>query len=428
MALEVTSTSPCDLLNASGYPKLFLVASTTSSTGNTQEAIAYDLIAKSGTLVKYVDSLAASTMSNPILANAAPTSRFRLVQFLSGAGVASTAPGAASTSSPSGGSSATTGEIYSTLGAVALKNSSGQYEGIIDNYIAPMVSNYLTPTFSSGGASLVSDSKFWSPADIVNGMPQANATSVLGKLIKAGYLLSESQVYTPTQMVAGAKQPTSGTESLIYLYNLAQKGTLSPTQQSLQTKLEATNLRFFGAFMAEYCYYRTRYEWLLIKFFQIYSTPTTGANAYSSTSSSVAAANILYGTGRPFPSTSTATSLTQSDYIAGLAYQMACLNMRLADMRTLLSKINLYYNGVFTNIQSDINSSTASGSNKKLTQTITALQTSAAEANTYLTETDFAQEAMKYNSEKNRYSNILLGFYAFLNIAALATVFQLARN
>ena len=107
---------------------------------------------------------------------------------------------------------------------------------------------------------------------------------------------------------------------------------------------------------------------------------------------------------------------------------MACLNMRLADMRTLLSKINLYYNGVFTNIQSDINSSTASGSNKKLTQTITALQTSAAEANTYLTETDFAQEAMKYNSEKNRYSNILLGFYAFLNIAALATVFQLARN
>jgi hypothetical protein len=35
---------------------------------------------------------------------------------------------------------------------------------------------------------------------------------------------------------------------------------------------------------------------------------------------------------------------------------------------------------------------------------------------------------MEYNSEKNRYSNILLGLYAFLNIAALATVFQLARS
>jgi hypothetical protein len=427
MALEVTSTSPCDLLNASGYPKLFLVA-TTSGTANTQESVAYANIASGGTLIKYVDSLAGSTMTNSILATAAPTSRFRLVQFLSGAGVASTAPGAASTTSPSGNSATTNNQVYSTLAAVALKTSSGQYEGIIDNYIAPAVSNYLTPTFVSGGASLLPDAKFWTPADIVNGIPQPNATSILGKLIKAGYLLSESQVYTPTQMSAGANQPSAGSESLIYLYNLAQKGKLSAAQQTLQTTLEATNLRFFGAFMVEYCYYRTRYDWLLKKFFDVYSTPTTGANAYSSSSSSVAAASVLYGSGRPIPSTSTNTSLTQSDYIAGLAYQMACLNMRLADMRTLLSKINAYYSGVFTNIQADINSSTASGSNKKLTQTITALQTSASEANTYLTETDFAQEAMNYNSEKNRYSNILLGFYAFLNIAALATVFQLSRN
>jgi len=422
MALEVTSTSPCDLLNASGYPKLFLASS------GIAEPVAYANIASGGTLIKYVDSLAASTMTNPILANAAPTSRFRLVQFLSGAGVASTAPGAASTTSPSGDSSTMNGQMYSTLGAVALKTPSGQYEGIIDNYIAPSVSNYLTPTFTSGGASLVPDTKFWTPGDIVNGVPQPNATSILGKLIKAGYLLSESQVYTPTQLATDARQPSPGSESLIYLYNLAQKGTLSPAQQTLQTTLEATNLRFFGAFMAEYCYYRTRYDWLLKKFFEIYSTPTTGANAYSSSASSTSAASVLYGSGRPMPSTSTNTSLTQSDYIAGLAYQMACLNMRLADMRTLLSKINAYYNGVFTNIQGDINSSTASGSNKKLTQTITALQTSASEANTYLTETDFAQEAMNYNSEKNRYSNILLGFYAFLNIAALATVFQLSRN
>jgi len=422
MALEVTSTSPCDLLNASGYPKLFL-----ASSGIT-ESVAYANIASGGTLVKYVDSLAASTMTNPILATPAPTSKFRLVQFLSGAGVASTAPGAASsTTSPGGGSSTTNSQPYSTLGAVALKTPSGQYEGIIDNYIAPAVSNYLTPTFTSGGASLVPDTKFWTPADIVDGIPQPNATSILGKLIKAGYLLSESQVYTPTQLSSNAKQPNPGSESLIYLYNLAQTGKLSAAQQTLQTTLEATNLRFFGAFMAEYCYYRTRYDWLLKKFFEIYSTPTTGANAYSSSASSTAA-GVLYGSGRPIPSTSTNTSLTQSDYIAGLAYQMACLNMRLADMRTLLSKINAYYNGVFTNIQADINSSTASGSNKKLTQTITALQTSASEANTYLTETDFAHEAMNYNSEKNRYSNILLGFYAFLNIAALATVFQLSRN
>lgn len=417
MALDPTSASPCDLLNASGLPTLFVGAAAT-------ESVAYPLIASGGTLVKYVDSLAGLTMTTSILATSAPTSKFRLLQFLSGAGVASVAPGTSTTASPGSGPGSSTGtssQTYSTLGSVVLKTQSGQSEGIIDTYITPMVSTYLTPTFTS--SSMLSDAQFWAPGDIVNGVPQANPTSILGKLIKAGYLLSESQVYTPSQIAAGATQPNSGSESLIYLYNLSQTKALSPAQQSLQATLEATNLRFFGAFMIEYCFYRTRYEWLLKKFFDIYGTsPTTYLASHT------AANAALFGSGRTRPTTSTSTSLTQSDYIAGLMYQMACLNMRLADMRTLLSKINTYYNGVYTNIQTDINSSTADGSNEKLKKTITALQTSADQANTYLTETDFAHEAMTYNSEKNRYSNILLGFYAFLNIAALATVFQLARD
>ena len=421
MALDPsnTSVSPCDLLNATGFPTLFVAPAITDS-------VAYPLIAVGGTLKKYVDSLTGVTATNPILANSAVGSKFRLVQFLSGAGVASAAsmPAAsAASSSPGGNGPTTTGaQSYSTLGAVALRNQSGQYEGIIDTYIAGMATNYLTPTFAPT-ETMIQDNKFWAPADIVSGVPISSPTSILGKLIKAGYLLSESQIYTPSQLVTGAAQPTANTESLIYLYNLAQKTTLSPSQQSLQATLEATNLRFFGAFMAEYCFYRTRYEWMLRKFFSVYGTTST---AYQT--SQTAATAALFGTARPLPSTSTSTSLTQSDYIAGLTYQMACLNMRLNHMRTLLSKINMYYNGVFTDIQENINSTTAVGSNTKLRETITALQTSATKANTYLTETDFAQEAMNYNSEKNRYSNILLGLYAFLNIAALATVFQLARS
>ena len=100
----------------------------------------------------------------------------------------------------------------------------------------------------------------------------------------------------------------------------------------------------------------------------------------------------------------------------------------MADMKSLLTSVNTYYNGVFIDIQTNINSASQIGSNTKLTQTINSLQTSAKDANKYLIESDFAQEAMNYNSEKNRYSNILLGLYAFLNIAALATVFHLARN
>ena len=418
MALDPsnTSVSPCDLLNATGFPTLFVAPAITDS-------VAYPLIAVGGTLRRYVDSLSGVTATNPILASSSVGSKFRLVQFLSGAGVASAASmPAASTSSPGGNSPTSPGQAYSTLGAVALRNQSSQYEGIIDTYIAVMASNYLTPTFAPT-ETMIEDNKFWTPADIVSGVPIASPTSVLGKLIKAGHLLSESQIYTPSQIATGATQPQANTESLIYLYNLAQKTTLSPSQQSLQATLEATNLRFFGAFMAEYCFYRTRYEWMLKKFFSVYGTTST---AYQT--SQTAATAALFGSGRTLPSTSTSTSLTQSDYIAGLTYQMACLNMRLNHMRTLLSKINIYYNAVFTDIQTNINSTTAVGSNTKLRETITALQTSASNANTYLTETDFAQEAMNYNSEKNRYSNILLGLYAFLNIAALATVFQLARS
>ena len=419
MALDPINANPCELLNATGYPTLFM-------TPNTTESVAYPRIAANGTLIKYVDSLAGAgvTPTNPILASSEPSSKFRLVQFLSGASIASAASGSGSPGSGpgSGPSMGYSTQTYSTLGAVALKNQSGQYEGIIDTYIAPMVPGYLTPTFTTT-SSLLPDDKFWSPGDIVNGAPISAPISVLGRLIKNGYLLSEAQVYTPSQIATGATQPRTGSESLIYLYNLAQKTPLSAAQQNVQATLEATNLKFFGAFMAEYCYYRTRYEWLLIKFFEVYGTSTT-----TYVVSQTDANNALFGAGRPRPSTSTPTTLTQPDYIAGLTYQMACLNIRLADMRTLLSKINSYYNGVFLNIQANINSTTADGSNKKLAQTIMALQTSASQANKYLTETEFAEQAMKYNSEKNRYSNILLGLYAFLNIAALATVFQLARS
>ena len=50
------------------------------------------------------------------------------------------------------------------------------------------------------------------------------------------------------------------------------------------------------------------------------------------------------------------------------------------------------------------------------------------EAQKYMTETEFQQGAMEYNSEKNRYANVLLSLYAFLNIAAVAMIVQLSRS
>jgi len=404
MALDPSTTDACSLINTPAFPTLFVKQ-------NASETTAYPLIARGGVQVKFSESLNAANLANNVLNNPSMTSQFRLIQFLSGAGI-----------------TVIPGVDYSKLKFIALSATQGTapYESIIDTYIAPQVGTYLNPTFNSSGGSLLTPAQFWNPSESVDGVI-TNPRSALGKLIAAGHLLSESQIYIPSQ-VSATEPPTPGNECLIYLYNLAQRGTLTPAQKTLQNKIEATNLRFFGAYMVEYCFYRTRYEWLLNQYFTIYMTSTTGAGSYQTAQPNAIPSLFGTGTGNSLPSTSTSASLTQIDYLTGLAFQMACLNMRMADMKSLLTAVNTYYNGVFIEIQTNINSATQIGSNTKLTQTINSLQTSAKDANKYLIESDFAQEAMNYNSEKNRYSNILLGLYAFLNIAALATVFHLARN
>lgn len=422
MALD-PNTEPCSLLNAAGLPTLFLSPTAT-------EAVAFPRIVSSGTLVSYYDVLNANGLDTtiPLLSPSVsnPTSSLRLIQFLSGGGVAA-GTGAANTTQ---------------LQNIAMNYMSGTtrvYETIMGSYVTGpgansiVITNYDPKNLVSPATSLIPPSKIWNPSDAAaDGSIISAPSSLLGKLIKTGKLLSQAQIYNPGQLVAGSTAPAAGAESLIYLYKLDQGSTpLTATQASLKNTLEATNLRFFGAFTAEYCFYRTRYQWLLTKYFEIYTQKTAsagGSGASLYTAPSVGSPPFqLFGGPNPLPATSSG-SLSQSDYLSGLAYQMAALNMRMADMRTLLAAINTYYNAIFTQIQNNINSANMEGSNAKLSQTIMALQSSSDTANKYLTEQDFAQQVMNYNSEKNRYSNILLGLYAFLNIAALASVFHLARS
>jgi hypothetical protein len=434
MALDPSSTDPCSLLNAASYTTLFIPNSRSID-------LAYPLIVNAGALVTYSSALNASStqvatnpltginLTNAVLANPSSTSTFRLIQFLSGGGVAAANPPI----------------NYSTLQWLALRPyptlsdtavPTAPCESIVDTYIvgaAPAgLGKGTAYTYSTTAAPILSATDFWTSADASDsGSIKASPSSLLGKLIVKGYLLSQAQIYTPTQLTATGS-PTAGTESLIYLYNVEQKSTLTQVQTTLKNTLEATNLRFFGAFMAEYCFYRTRYDWLLNQYFTVSALKTAanggaGATLYTSPSTG-SPVYQLFGTGNALPATSTASNLTQSDYLTGLAYQMACLNTRMTDMRNLLAAINTYYNGVFTLIQTNINSGDVPGGNAALTATIASLQGSADTANKYLTQQDFSKKVMEYNSEKNRYSNILLGLYAFLNIAALATVFHLARS
>lgn len=414
MALNPSMADPCSILNSTGYPTLWL--KTGQNTETDQQA--YLKIATAGVTNTYLGTLTATApgtgalnLNNDVLISKQTTSGFRLIQFMSAGGIAA------------GAKDANGVDIrYDQLSGLLLNSSTSTtptYESIVDTYIigskglGKTAYNYSTPD-----APILTDLNIWTSGDDTT----STNVSLLGKLIKQGYLLSASELFTQSQIATGATIPTAGTESLIYLYSQDQrKKQLTPEQKNRKATLEARNLRFFGAFLCEYCFYRTRYEWLLSKYFTVYNTPMAQFTfpAYaSSLFAGVGSGENQYSSGSP----------KQDELLKVLAYHMARLNTRMTDMRRLLGAINTYYNGVFTNIQTSLNSASVIGSDSELTTTIQALQMSANESNSYLSQTEFTKSVMEYNSEKNRYSNILLGLYAFLNIAALATVFQLART
>ena len=288
-------------------------------------------------------------------------------------------------------------------------------------------------TYSTNSNPIVTDTNIWTSTDQAgDGSIISNPSSLLGRLLASGYLITRRELFNPAEFQPGASAPPAGSESLVYLYKLTQdsSSTISSQQGTRKLQLETRNLRFFAAFLAEYCFYRTRYEWLLQKYFDIYTKQAaTGANVYSPPGTGSAAFQLFTGTGvGENQYTLVNGSLTQQDYLKGLAYHMACLNTRMTDLRRLLAQINTYYAGIFTTIQTQINDGSLIGSNSDLTRKITALNTSSKEANKYLTQAEFSRGVMDYNLEKNRNSNILLGLYAFLNISALAIIFQLGRS
>lgn len=415
MALDPSIQDPCSILSATSYPTLWIPSTAL-------DAEVFPKIATSGLPVRFLSAIGtlstAGGLSASILVNQADSS-MRLVQFLAGKGIGAYKIGG------------TQQKFFNQLNYVLLNSgtvTAPVYESIVDTYIMSSTGLGLTAyTFPpTVGTPLITDTQIWTTGDDAAPSP----VSLLGKLLAKGYLLKGSQIYAAPQFAAGATVPTVATQSLVYIYKQAQSSTpLTPEQLNQQNTLETTNLRFFGAFLCEYCYYRTRYEWLLAKYFTVYTMPTTGSGtgAYVSPTDGFSVASLFTGQGTGITQYQN-VSLSQADYLKGLAYHMAILNTRMTDMRRLLAAINTYYNGVFTTIQTALNSASIPGSNAELTSKIAALQIAADDTNGYLTQTEFTKSVMEYNSEKNRSSNILLGFYAFLNIAALATIFQLART
>jgi len=417
MALDPSMTDPCSILNADGHPTLWVKTAEPDST-------AYGKIATAGVPKPYLATLTATgagavSFNTPVVSSPQPTSNFRLLQFMSAGGIAANALDM--TGNP---------VRYDLLTGLSLNSSTSStpiYESIVDTYIIGATKGLGKTgyTYSLPTEPLLTDLNIWTTGDDT----ASTQASLLGKLIASGYILSATELFTQSQVVSGATNPTAGTESLIYLYKQDQGRTpLTAEQRIRKATLEARNLRFFGAFLCEYCFYRTRYEWLLSKYFTVYNTPVAGTTGgFTVAQHGGSLLTIFSGTGSG-DTQYAGSQPTQAEMLRCIAYHMACLNTRMTDMRRLLSAINTYYNGVFTNIQTTLNDASLVGSNSELTKTIKSLQMSAADSSSYLSQTEFTKSVMEYNSEKNRYSNILLGLYAFLNIAALATVFQLART
>lgn len=414
-ALELVSgTDPCSLLNNTDYPTLW------PSTPDNIETL-YDNIFKSrGVLKLYVEYLTelktiSDGLNKNILKSPNDTSTVSLIQFLSNGSLAQT-------SFPKNPVASTTGIDYSKLGNVILRTEANVF-GIVDSYIVgsrALNKTTYANSYSTESNPLLTDKDLWDANDAPDEIFIATPKSILGALLKDGFLMTSRELFSPEEFNPTSNyRPADGAESLIFLYRLAQKGTgnLTQQQQNRKSYLETKNLRFFGAFLAEYCFYRKRYEILLNQYFKIYSQPTSGATRYTSPTGEL---KLL--------STSTATPVSQQDYLKDLAFQLAILNTRLADLRRLLGKISFYYNSVYIKIQKTINDDNSVGSNKDLVNRITALNDSAKSAQKYLSDMDFHQGVMEYNAEKNRYGNILLAFYAFLNIAAVAAILQINQS
>ena len=370
MALP-TDSDPCSILNSSALPTLWLNPTTDYNT-------AFANIFTGGNLIKYKNAITSANLSATVLSTPNANSTYRLIQFLSGGGVGS----------------AVVSANYTTLGGVKLAKT------IVNDYFEVSKPQY---NYSTAEAPILSDS---------------DINSVRDQLIADGSLLSSVELFDPNQFGTNASI-TANKECLVYLYATEENVNtqLTPEQNTRKTLLEVRNMKFFASFLMEYCFYRTRYDILLKQYFTLYTQPST---------TTVSASMSVFGTGgAPVPASS---PYSQSDYLSGLAFHMACINTRLTDMRRLLSSITTYYQVIFTQIQTTINSTDTPGGNKELTKTILALNDSAKDIKSYMTQTEFNKGVMNYNSEKNRYANVLLALYAFLNIAAIATVMQLARS
>ena len=245
----------------------------------------------------------------------------------------------------------------------------------------------------------------------------SNLSPVVSALIAANDLCSSSNIYNTNVYTDSASIPGL---SLTTLYQLLSRTDLPPSDaEAIKTtinKYETQNKIFYSFFVYEYCYYNTMYTQLLQQYFREY-TSNAPTNRF---------ANItLLRNSAGSNCTTLGTADAQAARLDAIAITMAQVNSRLTDMRNLLSALQDYYSTALQNLQNTLNASGNLGSDKDAETKVTQLMNQSVNVQTAKNDANVRQGIMEYTSEKNRYSNILLGIYAFLNIAIVAVIFTI---
>jgi hypothetical protein len=373
MGLLDLQSNPCSQLNSTTFPNIWLKS-------DRPQGEAYRQIASSGTLLTFTSKTTGISSDGNMLNSLSPSSSYRLINFLSN------------------------GE-NTKLNNILIKKSNKI--GLVDAYIVPALGS-TSYTFSSSSTPLLPQNKIWSSDDETKLVSQTGGTiptSILGLLLSEGVLLKKSELYDPN--------PTQGAQpTLIEIYKRIQAGEASSDIQVRKTTLETKNIKFFASFLAEYCFYKSRYTYMLKEFFTLFNATGTAVTISTTIKESIGA-----------------TSTTKEAALTAMTNILAQLNTRMNDMLRLLNALNEYYSNILTQVSNDINSTTSAfGSNRALEDAITALRSSEQGINSNLSEADFKKEAVRYMNEKNRYGNTLLGLYAFLNLSALAILYKVYKS
>ena len=242
-------------------------------------------------------------------------------------------------------------------------------------------------------------------------------SSVLTKIISAHDLCSSNDIYSSTPFTGSSSIPGL---SLTTLYNIRATSNLNPQDlaavNSNIDRYEHKNKMFYSTFVFEYCYYNTMYSTLLQQYFNEYTSNAPTSRLGNITLLKDSAGNAC---------TTATTSAAQASRLDGIVVALAQVNSRMTDMRNLLTAIQNYYSTAVQQFQTTLNGGGNMGSDTDAENKVTLLRTQSLNVQAAKDESVIRQGIMEYTSEKNRYANILLGIYAFLNIAVIAVIFNI---